>query len=252
MIIALSGCTSFLTQEKSYTSISMQEALEIMEKGDDYILVDVRTIEEYQSGHIPDAINIPLDSIDDLTFEQLKDKTQTILIYCRSGNRSKQAAEKLSKLGYDQIYEIGGINDWKGEIVTEEPFVYERAEIDCSLIIEAGDKQMYVYLGNSETCKALIEKLKEEKEIEVSLKDYGNFEKTGKLPWQLPRDDKQIKAQTGDVFLYEGDQISVFYDENTWDYTRIGHLVGMTKEEILDVLGNGDITVKLWLDFWDY
>ena len=82
------------------------------------IILDVRTAEEYSEKHIPGAINIPNKTIGADDIPELPDKDQLILIYCRSGNRSKQAADKLVKLGYTNIVEFGGINDWTGETVS--------------------------------------------------------------------------------------------------------------------------------------
>jgi rhodanese-related sulfurtransferase len=102
---------------------NMTDIKTIMEENDDYIIVDVRTFEEYCEGHIPGAINIPNEDIVDTEPELLADKEQMILIYCRSGNRSKQAAEKLANMGYTNLIEFGGIIDWEGEIVTgEQPY----------------------------------------------------------------------------------------------------------------------------------
>ena len=105
------------SEGESYKRISMDEATALMKEEKDYILLDVRTKEEYDSGYIPGAINIPLSEINETTIIALPDKSQKILVYCRSGNRSKQASEKLVKLGYKNIIEIGGINSWKGEII---------------------------------------------------------------------------------------------------------------------------------------
>ena len=87
-----------------------------MEENENYIILDVRTIEEYNEGHIPNAICIPNETIDEDVINKLPNKDQLILIYCRSGNRSKQAANKLKKLGYTNLIDFGGIIDWKGEI----------------------------------------------------------------------------------------------------------------------------------------
>ena len=100
--------------------ISMNEAVEMMETEKDYIILDVRTIEEYEEGHIPGAICVPNETIGENVIEELPDKGQVILVYCRSGNRSKQAATKLAEQGYTNIYEFGGIIDWTGEIVSEK------------------------------------------------------------------------------------------------------------------------------------
>ncbi len=99
-----------------YREIAMDEALTIMKDEKNYIILDVRTPEEYLSGHIPGAINIPNEDISDAEVPGLTDKSQLILIYCRSGRRSKEASKKLVKLGYTNIVEFGGIIDWKGEI----------------------------------------------------------------------------------------------------------------------------------------
>mgnify|MGYP003431956767 FL=1 len=104
----------------SYNQISMEEAIKIMEEETDYIILDVRTPEEFAEKHIPNAINIPNETIGSEEIAELPDKNQLILVYCRSGNRSKQASNKLAALGYTNIYEFGGINDWTGETVSEE------------------------------------------------------------------------------------------------------------------------------------
>ncbi|MBS5573113.1 MAG: rhodanese-like domain-containing protein [Clostridiales bacterium] len=97
----------------------MQEAVEMMAEEENYIILDVRTEAEFASGHIPGAILIPNETIGTEEILQLPDKDQLILVYCRSGNRSRQAADKLARLGYTNIVEFGGINSWPGEIVTE-------------------------------------------------------------------------------------------------------------------------------------
>ena len=98
----------------------MDEAKALMKETEGYILLDVRTKEEYESGYIPGAINIPLSDINENVVSSLPDKSQMILVYCRSGNRSRQASDKLSRLGYTNIIEIGGINSWKGEVVKKQ------------------------------------------------------------------------------------------------------------------------------------
>lgn len=90
-----------------------------MENESGYIILDVRTEQEYESGHIPNAICIPNESIGDSAPKQLPDKSQLILIYCRSGRRSKQAAQKFADMGYTNIREFGGINTWQGETTAQ-------------------------------------------------------------------------------------------------------------------------------------
>lgn len=99
-----------------YTSISMNDAKDLFKTPGNYIILDVRRADEFAEGHIPCAINVANESIIDKEPVELPDKQQTIYVYCRSGNRSKQAAEKLSKMGYTNIIEFGGILDWSGDI----------------------------------------------------------------------------------------------------------------------------------------
>ena len=117
-LLLLAGCAAPLDSEASYQQISMDEAIAIMESESDYIILDVRTTEEFADKHIPDAINIPNETIGTEDIPELPDKDQLILVYCRSGNRSKQASDKLVGLGYTNIVEFGGINDWPGETVS--------------------------------------------------------------------------------------------------------------------------------------
>ena len=107
-------------QAVSYQQISQEKAREMMAQDGTQIIVDVRTQEEYDSGHIPGAICIPNESIGSEQPEALPDLEQTILVYCRSGRRSKEASRKLAEIGYTDVYEFGGINDWTGEIVTDD------------------------------------------------------------------------------------------------------------------------------------
>ena len=102
----------------TYSQITMNEAKQTFESDIDgsYIILDVRRVDEFAEGHIPGAINIPNETIGDTDPAQLPDKEQAIYVYCRSGNRSKQAAGKLVALGYTNVIEFGGIIDWTGEI----------------------------------------------------------------------------------------------------------------------------------------
>ena len=115
----LTGCSTKSSGE-TYRQISPSDAMAVMEEESNYILLDVRTPEEYASGHIPGAINVANEMIRGKEPVELPDKNQLILVYCRSGNRSKQASEKLVKMGYTNIVEFGGINQWTGEIVKPE------------------------------------------------------------------------------------------------------------------------------------
>ena len=104
--------------EATYECISQEEAQALMEDGIECIILDVRTWEEYNEKHILNAICIPNETIGTEPLAELPDKDQLILVYCRSGNRSKQASEKLAAMGYTNIKEFGGINTWTGATVS--------------------------------------------------------------------------------------------------------------------------------------
>lgn len=118
LLFLFTGCGASTKTSSSYQQISMEEAVSMIEKEDSYILLDVRTVEEFEERHIPGAINIPNETISSEEIPELPDKNQLILVYCRSGNRSKQASQKLAQQGYTNIVEFGGINDWTGETVS--------------------------------------------------------------------------------------------------------------------------------------
>lgn len=103
-------------EETEYSQVDAAKAKELMETEDNYVILDVRTDEEFSEGHIPGAMLIPDYEIEDKAESMLKDKDQLILVYCRSGNRSKGASEALAKLGYTNVVEFGGIIDWPYEI----------------------------------------------------------------------------------------------------------------------------------------
>ncbi len=123
LIIVIIGMVIFLNKNKKIEKdntikhVSMDDIVQIMNENTDYIILDVRTISEYNQGHIPNAICIPNETINEDIINELTNKNQMILIYCRSGRRSKEAAEKLKQLGYTNLIEFGGIIDWKGETV---------------------------------------------------------------------------------------------------------------------------------------
>ena len=116
LLLAACGETEKNNKEAVYMNITIEEAKEIMDSREGYIILDVRAQEEYDQGHIPGAIVIPHTEITVRAEAELKDKDQLILVYCRSGRRSKLAAEDLVKLGYTNIKEFGGILDWPYEV----------------------------------------------------------------------------------------------------------------------------------------
>lgn len=117
--VAAVGIKQHVTADQEgaeYTSITMEDAKEIFQEKGDYLIVDVRRADEFAEGHIPGAINIANEDIVSSEPAELPDKDQVIYVYCRSGNRSKQASEKLAAMGYTNIVEFGGILDWTGEV----------------------------------------------------------------------------------------------------------------------------------------
>ena len=117
--LLFTGCVSGENIQATYRQVTTDEAIQIMKQESDYIILDVRRPDEFAEGHIPNAINIPNESIGTTEIPQLPLKNQLILVYCRSGRRSKEASEKLVALGYTNIVEFGGILDWTGETVKE-------------------------------------------------------------------------------------------------------------------------------------
>ena len=116
----MEGDTMNEAETSTYRQISMDEAAAMMEQESGYIILDVRRPDEFAAGHIPNAVNVPNETIGTAEIPELPDKGQLILVYCRSGRRSKEASEKLVGLGYTNIVEFGGILDWTGEVVTEQ------------------------------------------------------------------------------------------------------------------------------------
>lgn len=104
-------------EQSTYQQISQEEAKSMMDGQEDVIILDVREQEEYDSGHIPGAVLLSVGSIDeDSAAAVIPEMDSTVLVYCRSGNRSRNAAAALAELGYTQVYEFGGINDWPYEV----------------------------------------------------------------------------------------------------------------------------------------
>ena len=254
---------------RSYTQISQEEATQMMEQDGTQIIVDVRTQEEYDSGHIPGAICIPNESIGTEHPEELPDLDQVILVYCRSGNRSKQAAQKLFDMGYINVYEFGGINDWTGEVVTETPdtdasqeSVHESEIADISqesepesqmtdeektdMKLKIGDTEVPVIWEENESVDAL-KALAAEGPLTIHMSMYGGFEQVGPIGQDIVSNDQQTTTQAGDIVLYSGDQIVAFYGSNSWAYTRLGH-ADLSQKEMEDLLGNGDVIMTLQME----
>ena len=259
LILMLAGCTDKegqimdgdgMFQIFEYKQISQDEAKEMMAKDDGHVIVDVRREDEYAEGHIPGAILIPNESIGENPPKELPDYGQIILVYCRSGRRSKEAAQKLADMGYSNVYEFGGIIDWTGEVEKEMSDIEKIGNMEPVAILNvvAGDRAFSVELEDNTSVEAFLEKIRKDS-LTVELHDYGNFEKVGELPWELPRNDEEITTKPGDLILYQGNQITVYYAENTWQFTRLGRL-NATEEEILEIFGGKDnVTAEFFLEW---
>ena len=210
VIILLSGCTASQSRtDASYTQITQEEAKVMMGKDDGHIIVDVRRQDEYDEGHIPGAILIPNESITDKKPSELPDLDQIILVYCRSGRRSKEAAQKLADMGYTNVYEFGGIIDWTGETVMNETETTQAVSSSPVLVIKANGKVFYANLEDNSSAKAFIEKLSPQ----------------------------------------EMNQLTIYYDENTWSFTRLAKIGNTSKEELLSAFGKGDVNITMNLEW---
>lgn len=216
----------------TYTQISQEEASKMMELDDGHIIVDVRRQDEYDEGHIPGAICIPNESIGCDSPEDLPDYDQIILIYCRSGRRSKEAAGKLAGMGYTNIYEFGGILDWMGDIVTDEMKGGIQLSIDGTPVPVTWEEN------------ASVDELKTLLPLTVKMSMYGGFEQVGPVGRSIVSNDEQITTEAGDIVLYAGDRIVIFYGSNSWAYTKLGH-IDQAQEEMEKLLGQEDVEIQL-------
>ena len=359
--------TEETTMKGHWEQISQEDAAQRMTMRENLLIVDVRRQDEYEAGHIPGAVCVPNEEIGTEMPAALPDLNQVLLVYCRSGRRSKEAAEKLAQIGYTNIYEFGGILDWTGEtvagaepgtrpvgpadpggcaatltfssfdgggpeydfitdepsviswdvtreygspdhdkidgaaydvivtlhalkegsatftvlarspiadnydaayyvtvdgalnITVSEPVIYEvsggtRATDEVirptpELVIEVNGRTFYAHPEDNPSAAEFIEKLSREGAIEVAMRDYGNFEKVGPLPWTLTRSDEDITTVPGDVILYQGNQITIYYDTNQWNFTRLARIGNVTRDKLLEAFGSGDVTVTFWVEW---
>lgn len=130
---------------------------------------------------------------------------------------------------------------------TEEEQKEEEVLNENLLYITAGDTTFTAILSDNSSAEALKELLSEGP-LSIPMRDYGNFEKVGNLGTSLPRNDEQITTGPGDVILYQGNAITIYYDTNSWNFTRLGKIENVTKEELLEAFGEGDVTVTLSME----
>lgn len=115
------------------------------------------------------------------------------------------------------------------------------------IYIKVNNRTLTVLLEDNSSAKALVEKLKQ-KDITINMSDYGNFEKVGELGFSLPRNDRQITTEAGDLILYQGNSITIYYDTNSWNFTKLGRIINLTQNELKEILGKGDVTVTFSLE----
>ena len=343
--LLLGGCTAADdhinnedSDKASYNQISQDEARQMMASDDGHVVIDVRRQDEYDEGHIPGAVCIPNESISGSMPEELPDLDQIILVYCRTGRRSKEASQKLSDIGYTNVYEFGGITEWTGDItpaagtdpvaaelsfdsfcgggpeftvyIDDESIVSYRREVRSSESDDSGesvdgytviysftglkpgetemlieersraaenrdrkyiirvDQDLNVYIEET----SIVDVSKEEEEMKLYIEDlevpvvwednesvrelhkicpltiqmsmYGGFEQVGPIGESIYKEDEQLSAEYGDIMLYSGNQIVVFYGSNNWAYTKLGH-VELSREELTELLGNGDVKITV-------
>lgn len=135
-----------------------------------------------------------------------------------------------------------------GQTGESENFSQENIQEDESQMIYAhiGDETLKILPADNSSAQALIELLKE-KDITVNMHDYGNFEKVGGLGSSLPTNDEDITTKAGDVILYQGNQITIYYDQNTWNFTKLGEIQELTQAQLKTILGEEDVSVRFSL-----
>ena len=143
---------------------------------------------------------------------------------------------------------MSDILNWTDETVTDKEAAPVPAQPTPTLVLEANGKRFCAVLEDHSSAVAFTQKLSEGP-LTLELHDYGGFEKVGALPWDLPTNDERITTKPGDIILYQGNQITVYYDENTWSFTRLAAVGNTTKEALLDALGDGDVTVRFWIEW---
>ena len=121
-------------------------------------------------------------------------------------------------------------------------------KLSISISSDSGNHTLSATLYDNSSSRALVELL-QKGPVTIDMHDYGSFEKVGSLPWDLPRNDKQITTEPGDVILYQGNQITVYYDTNSWNFTRLARIGNTSKDELLAALGDGGVSVKFSLEW---
>ena len=118
------------------------------------------------------------------------------------------------------------------------------------VLVTIGEKRYHVSMEKNSSAEAFIRKLSTEGRLKIAMRDYGHFEKVGDLPWKLVTNDKEITTKPGDLILFQGDKIAIYYDENTWNFTKLGSLYVNSKEEYLKTVGgSGDVETEFFVEW---
>ena len=234
-VFVLTAFSVVVIAGSSYEQIDQETAKQMMEKDDDHILLDVRRQDEYDEGHIPGAILIPNETITSEKPDELPDPDQIILIYCRSGRRSKEAAQKLADMGYTNIYEFGGIIDWTGDVVTQE--IWAASEMPVKLrynrMWEYGD---YAETDDADTIKAIVHaigKLQVGELTDMGVDDFTDiltFEFKDGSTARLVFEDNIWVKEDDERYIVEGiDDVRSLLDKVIMEDSEIKMLIGVTE-----------------------
>jgi len=192
-------------------------------------------------GQEPRIIDTFLESYD------FSDKT--VIPFCTSASSGIATSEKNIKALVPIGNQLEGRRFSSGATKEDVKAWYDTLPLneeksDNKLKISVNGTELTATLEDNSSTQALTELLKQGN-ITVDMSDYGNFEKVGNLPQSLPKNDEKITTVPGDIILYQGNKITIYYAENTWDFTKLGHINNITQEELKAILGDGDITVTL-------
>ena len=189
-------------------------------------------------GTMPKIINTFLESYD------LSEKT--VMPFCTSG--SSGIATSVNAI---RKYLPNVKDGMRGTLSTTETEIKEWIEsniqmkkTETKMLLKIGDDVLTATMEDNTSAEALYELLKNGN-VTIDMHDYSNFEKIGTLPQSIPRNDKQINTDYGDIILYQGNQLTIYYDKNSWNFTKLGHIDNISKEDLKAILGDGDVTVEL-------
>ncbi len=230
-----------------------------------------RAIKEHNDKSVRPEIANPIESIDsydtiflgypiwwgqepriiDTFLESYDFSDKTVIPFCTSGSSGIATSEKniadlapIDNQLEGRRFPASATKDDVKEWVDTLPLNYEKSE--TKLLISVGDTELTATLADNSSAQALVELLKQG-DISVDMSDYSNFEKVGELQESLPTNDEQLDTDYGDLILYQGNKFVIYYDKNSWSFTKLGRIDNITQEELKAILGEGDVTVTLSL-----